>query len=119
MAWAEVLAAAELGDGGRMIVEVGGKSLLLLSHGGGFYAVAARCPHLGGSLEHAALTTDGGLVCPLHRSVFDLKTGAVRAWAPWPPLVGKVLGAMRHEQPLPVYPVRIEGGAIQVDLGEE
>jgi nitrite reductase/ring-hydroxylating ferredoxin subunit len=73
-----------------------------------------KCPHMGAALEQGKVTEDGTLVCPRHRSEFDLRTGEVKKWAPWPPAVGRVLGSISRERPLPVYPTRIDQGSIWV-----
>jgi nitrite reductase/ring-hydroxylating ferredoxin subunit len=45
------------------------------------------CPHRGGRLDHGELDrVRGRVVCPLHRSVFELKTGAQLAGPPCEPL---------------------------------
>jgi nitrite reductase/ring-hydroxylating ferredoxin subunit len=45
------------------------------------------CPHRGGRLDHGELDrARGRVVCPLHRSVFELKTGAQLAGPPCEPL---------------------------------
>ncbi|MGD8996619.1 MAG: nitrite reductase (NAD(P)H) small subunit, partial [Anaerolineae bacterium] len=60
----------------------------------------------------------GLIVCPRHHSVFDLETGAVQEWAPWPPVVGRALGAIYQENTLPVYPTKVENGRIWVGIEE-
>lgn len=119
MHWHQVASVAEMGEGVRRVVDLHGEAVLLVSHRGRIYAVAARCPHMGGALERGTLTEDGAIVCPLHRSAFDLATGDVKEWTPWPPLVGKALGTVRREKALPVYPVRVEGDAVMMGFGEE
>ncbi len=119
MTWIKVLSQAELPEGARQLVDAGGQDVLLLHHGGHIYAVANRCPHLGASLARGEVTEDGAIVCPRHRSAFDLGTGAVKDWSPWPPAVGRVLGAVRQEQSLPVYPTKVEGGEIWVRVEED
>jgi len=69
---------------------------------------------MGAPLEKGKVTEEGTLVCPRHRSEFNLRTGEVKKWAPWPPGVGRVLGAISSEKPLPVYPTRIDQGSIWV-----
>jgi nitrite reductase/ring-hydroxylating ferredoxin subunit len=69
---------------------------------------------MGASLEKAKVTEENTLVCPRHRSVFDLRTGKVKEWVPWPPAIGRVLGSVSREMPLPVYPTRIDQGSIWV-----
>jgi nitrite reductase/ring-hydroxylating ferredoxin subunit len=65
-------------------------------------------------LELGRLTDDCGIVCPWHRSGFDLATGDVKAWAPWPPGLGVVLGATSRQKVLPTYPVKVEDGSVWV-----
>ena len=97
MSWTKVLDADKLPMGSRQVVKTGNHNLLLLNHNGQFYAVKNSCPHLKISLKKAKINEDGDLVCPMHRSAFDLKTGAVKEWTPWPPLVGKAMGMISQE----------------------
>jgi nitrite reductase (NADH) small subunit len=41
------------------------------------FALADRCPHLGGPLSQG-IVADGGVYCPLHNWCIDLKTGCAR-----------------------------------------
>jgi nitrite reductase/ring-hydroxylating ferredoxin subunit len=107
----------ELVEGERQVVDVDGQSILLLRHKGRVYALASACPHMrlplkGGKVE------DGTLVCPWHHSAFDLETGDVKDWSPWPPAVGRLLGAISREKALPVFPVRITEGSIWIERDE-
>jgi nitrite reductase/ring-hydroxylating ferredoxin subunit len=116
MNWVKVLPQEELADGQRRVVEVGGRPVLLLNHQGQLYAVENECPHMGASLENGEVTSDATLICPRHHSAFDLKTGAVKEWSPWPPGVGRVLGSISREKALPVYPTRLDQGSIWVGI---
>jgi nitrite reductase/ring-hydroxylating ferredoxin subunit len=78
--------------------------------------VQSSCPHMGGRLKDGRITPDGHIVCPLHHSEFDLRTGEVIAWTPWPPGVGALLGAIRERRQLAVFPTRVEDGAIFVGM---
>ena len=118
MNWIKVLSQSELADGERKVVPVGQHSLLLIHHEGQFYALDSRCPHMrlplkGAKVEGATLT------CPWHHSAFDLRTGDVKAWSPWPPAVGKMLGALRRERALNVYPTKVKDGAIWIAIADE
>jgi nitrite reductase/ring-hydroxylating ferredoxin subunit len=95
---------------------LGEQEILLVKHGGEIFAVQSRCTHMGGHLKDGRITADGHIVCPLHHSEFDLRTGEIIAWAPWPPGVGAVLGAIRERKKLPVFPVKVEEGAIFVSV---
>ncbi|MEA5509815.1 Rieske (2Fe-2S) protein [Crocosphaera sp. UHCC 0190] len=118
MSWTKVIAADTLPTDSRQVVKVGNYNLLLLNHQGQLYAVSNTCPHMKISMKKGKITDDGAIVCPMHRSSFDLKTGAVKEWTPWPPLVGKALGMISQEKALPVFPIKAEEGSIWVDLAE-
>lgn len=80
----------ELPPGGRVIVEVAGRSIGVFNVGGRLYAVRNRCPHQGGPLCQGTVvgrleSTGPGsydyredeamLECPWHGWEFDLSTG--------------------------------------------
>jgi nitrite reductase/ring-hydroxylating ferredoxin subunit len=69
------------------------------------------------SLTEAVITQQGAIVCPRHHSAFELTTGRVLEWAPWPPGFGRILGAVKQEKPLRVFPTRVSGGRVFVDVG--
>jgi nitrite reductase/ring-hydroxylating ferredoxin subunit len=76
--------------GGRKLVTLNGRAVVVFNLGGEFFALNNRCPHRGGSLAHGKLT---GLVqskepgdyqytrrgeiirCPWHSWEFDIRTG--------------------------------------------
>ncbi len=116
MKWIEVLDENRLPEGAREVVEVDGVPVLLIRHRGEIFATAAHCPHMGAPLKDGRITEEGLLICPRHRSAFSLRTGDVAEWTPWPPGVGRFLGTLRREHALRVYPVREEGGRIQIGV---
>jgi nitrite reductase/ring-hydroxylating ferredoxin subunit len=116
MAWTTVLKEADLPPGSRQVVKVEQQTLLLLNEGGRIFAVSNTCPHLKLPLKSGKVSESGGLVCPFHRSEFDLATGAVKCWTPFPPGIGKIMGMITSEKSLPVFPVRQENGEILVEL---
>lgn len=117
MQWVKVLKATELADNTRRVVEVREHKILLLMLQGQVYAVLNSCPHMGVSLHKGTVTEEHTIVCPFHHSAFDLKTGEVKEWSPWPPVVGKLMGKVRPEQPLRTFPTKIEQDAIWIGLG--
>lgn len=119
MKWVQVMPADRLPPGERQVVEVEGREIVLANERGTVYAFDSLCPHMGAELEDAYIDAEGVITCPRHRSRFRLDTGEVIAWAPWPPVVGKVLGAVKAEHGLPVYPVRVSEGQISIGLPEE
>jgi nitrite reductase (NADH) small subunit len=56
-------------------VTVAGRRLAIFRTAGGFHAIDAACPHLGGPLADG-LVADSCVTCPLHGRRFDLRTGA-------------------------------------------
>jgi nitrite reductase/ring-hydroxylating ferredoxin subunit len=74
----------ELDREGRLVTCVNGLPIMILRMHEGVIAVRATCPHLGYSLEAAALISRDVLECPVHHWRFDLRTGsAPRHW--WVP----------------------------------
>jgi nitrite reductase/ring-hydroxylating ferredoxin subunit len=69
-------------------------------------------------MENGEATEDGRIVCPRHHSAFDLETGAVQEWVPWPPVVGRALGAISQEKALPIYSTKIDNEDIWVGIEE-
>ena len=114
MNWNKALAEKELPEGGRQVVKIGGLAILLVRHENQVHAVNNKCPHLGMPLQKGAITADDALVCPWHKSAFDLKSGEVKTWSPWPPVLGKLLGCIKKEAVMTVYPVKVEDGSIWV-----
>jgi nitrite reductase/ring-hydroxylating ferredoxin subunit len=118
MNWNKVLPTDDLPEGDKRTVQLAGETILLVHHQGEIFAVNNTCRHMGGSLADGKITEEGTVVCPRHHSVFDLRTGEVIEWAPWPPVVGAVLGAVVQQTPLPTYPTKIEEGSIWVGTEE-
>lgn len=103
MAWIDVAAADELQPGERIVFEVAHHVIALFNVAGAHYAVADVCTHDDGPLA------DGQLIgceieCPRHYARFDLRDGSVTM----PPAV----------RPLKVYPVRIEGDSVQIEIDD-
>lgn len=100
--WTDIAEANELPEGGRLCTTVEGKSLVVLNVAGTPYAIANQCPHAGRPLEEGEVQ---GVVitCPYHGYAYNLKNG-------------KNLDHPEFEPPVPTYPVRIEGGKVQVAI---
>ena len=94
-----VAKASDLSDGDMIMVRVGEEEILLANVGGSFFAIGDECPHSGGSLSGGYLE-EGEVECPLHGSLFNVKTGENTG----PPASENV----------PRFQVRVEGDDIQV-----
>ena len=97
--WVQAIAETDLPDDTPTGVEVEGRPVLLHRRNGEVHALDNRCSHAGGLLSRGEV--DGcTIICPLHRSVFDLRDGQI------------VRGPAHHPQP--VLPTRVRNGWIEV-----
>jgi 3-phenylpropionate/trans-cinnamate dioxygenase ferredoxin component len=68
-----------------------------------WYAIGDRCSHADYSLSEGDVWADDHEIeCPKHGSTFDLRTGEPQS--------------LPATQPVPVYPVRVEGDDVIVEL---
>jgi apoptosis-inducing factor 3 len=72
----EVGSAGDLPPGRMKEVSVEGKKVLLANVGGEICAIAGECPHYGVSLSEGVLCGQR-VVCPWHKAIFDVKSGAL------------------------------------------
>jgi len=87
---------------GKMIgVDVFGERILVANVAGKFYAMRAKCNHMGGPLDKGTLENNI-VTCPLHGSKWDVETGALVHFA-------------RPLLPEPVYRVLVEGDLVSVE----
>ena len=96
-------------------VMVQNRDVLIANVGGKYYAVAGRCPHLGGRLAQGKLE-DTVITCPRHGSQFDITDGHVVRWLKPAGLLSKVGRIVKPEKPLIAYRTKIEGGEIMVEV---
>ena len=103
MAWHAVADADALGDDEALGVKVGEVPIAIVRAGGMLHAVSNVCTH-----QYALLSdgyVEGGCIeCPLHQGKFELTTG-------------KAMCAPVTED-IAVYPVKVEGGKILVELAD-
>ncbi len=118
MDWMHVLPEDELPEGQRRVVQVDGRSILVVRHQGEVLAMASTCPHQGSPLERGRITADGVIVCLTHQRAFDLRTGAAHRWSPWPGDEGRVTGVLSRERALQTYPTRLAEGSIWIGLDD-
>ena len=59
---------------GMKVVTLDGREVAVINHGGKYYAVENRCPHMGGPLGLGQVK-NGIITCPWHRFRFELETG--------------------------------------------
>lgn len=116
MSWQTAMNLTQLQQNERETLVINGNKILFIWHEGEVHAVQAQCPHFKLPLSKGKITKDCALVCPFHKSEFDLKTGAVKCWSPWPAGVGALLGKISKPKELHIYPTRIDKDQIFVEL---
>ena len=100
--WVKAAEAADFADGDVRGVEIGGKDVAIYRIDDEFYATGNICTHAFALLSDGFLD-DCTIECPLHAGRFDIRTG-------------KALGRPVTRD-IESYPVKIDGGAVLVDLG--
>jgi len=115
--WTTVCKKGDLKPSSLKPVFGAGQDILIATDKGNrVFAAANVCPHIGTPLDQGTVE-DNAIVCPLHRSAFDLKTGKlVGPWCPAPPLIGPVTGKLKSPRELAVFPARQQGDKVQVLL---
>lgn len=101
MSFQRVCALAQLTEDDPLQVEVDGTEVAVISTGGEVFAIRDECSHASIPLSEGEID-DCHVECWLHGSRFDLRTGKP-----------DVLPAT---EAVPVYPVRIDGDDVLVDV---
>lgn len=109
---------AEIEEGGRKIVETAEGSIIVTNQGGKFFAVNAKCPHLGLPMKTGEISTTNGqpvITCKFHNSQFQLEDGKCVQWCKGVmgmPGTGFLAGAMgkmggKENSPATTYQVKV------------
>ena len=100
--WVRAANAADILDGDLHSVELGGAVIAIYRVNGQFYATSNICTHAFALLSDGFLD-DCTIECPIHAGRFDIRSGR----------------AIGHPATidLKTYPVRLEDGALVIDLG--
>tara|TARA_B100000579_G_scaffold399384_1_gene380289 strand:+ start:2399 stop:2707 length:309 start_codon:yes stop_codon:yes gene_type:complete len=95
--------ADEIEDGEARRFDVEGHRIAVVRIGETFHAIGDRCSHANYSLSEGVVWPDDcAIECPKHFSKFDLRTGAPDVFP--------------ATQPVPVYPVSLTHGEVEVEL---
>jgi 3-phenylpropionate/trans-cinnamate dioxygenase ferredoxin component len=100
-AWERVCSVGDIPDAGARRVVVGRTPVAIVRSDGEIFAIHDVCSHADVSLSEGEVDGDT-LECWLHGSRFDLRSG-------------KPTG-LPATRPVPVYPVRVEGGDVLVSV---
>lgn len=101
--WHTLLPESEFPAEGKLATRIGGWYVLVGKTDDGFKAVNDRCTHQAALLSTGRIRR-GAVMCPLHGARFEMGTG-------------RCIGGTYRD--LRAFPVRIEGGAIEVCLPDE
>jgi 3-phenylpropionate/trans-cinnamate dioxygenase ferredoxin component len=104
MAFERVCALSDIKEPGSLRVELADIDIAVVRYEGAVYALEDRCSHADVPLTDGDVETFGGaptIECFLHGSCFDLRTGEPTN--------------LPATEPVPVYPVRVEGEDVFVD----
>ena len=105
MAFERVCAVSEVPEDGALRIELDDVDVAVVQFDGDFYALQDVCSHADFPLTDGDVDeVDGAptIECALHGSCFDLRTGAPTN--------------LPANKPVPVYPVRVEGDDVLVDV---
>lgn len=116
MAWKEVMELKDLQQKIRVTSVVDDHKILVIWHQEKIYAMQSQCPHLKLPLKNGKITDDAAIVCPFHKSEFDLTSGKANCWSVWPPGIGPLLGLASKPKYLRIYPTRVAEGKISVEI---
>jgi 3-phenylpropionate/trans-cinnamate dioxygenase ferredoxin component len=104
MAPVRVGSLEELPAGGKLVAQIDGTPVLVVRIDDELYALNNICSHAHALLSEGEFDPDEGCVeCPLHGSLFDVRTGVPRTFPAF--------------EPVETYAVRVEDGQIVVELG--
>jgi len=97
--WVAVGSAADIAKRKKVVVDVGGRQILLIAHEGQFFAFDNICVHRQRDLSKGVIL-NGKIVCPGHQWAFALDSG-------WESV---------KEECQPTFPVRVTGDDIEVSV---
>ncbi len=99
-----VASLAEIPPGSRKLVELAYDTVAIFNVGGALYCIVDVCTHDGGPVAEGEL--EGcEITCPRHGARFDLRSGAALS--------------MPATEPVPTFPVFVDGDDIFLELEED
>ncbi len=101
MTWMRACTLSALADESALQVELAGEPVCIARSNGEVFAIDDVCSHADVALSEGDVE-DGTVECWLHGSRFDLRTGEATS--------------LPATQPVPVFPVKVEGDEVLVDV---
>ena len=100
MTYVRACALSEVPDGGALAVLLGSREVAVVNTAEGVFAISDVCSHAEVPLSEGDV--EGSTIeCYMHGSRFDLRTGFTLE--------------LPATQPVPVYPVRVDGADVLID----
>jgi len=133
--WVVACPKTRVGPGQIVPCVVNGLDIIIFASRDGqrLDAFANSCPHLGSPFDLATVErqpvtqernrADDGvgdgcvdcIVCPVHRTAFEIQSGDVRGeWCPYPPVLGGIMGYVKPKSGLVKFAVRLKGKNVEV-----
>jgi 3-phenylpropionate/trans-cinnamate dioxygenase ferredoxin subunit len=107
--------AGDWKDGDKKKVTIKRQEIMVARAGGKYYAIANRCPHMGGDLSAGTLT--GTVIqCPRHGSQFDITDGHNIRWTSSQGAMLTLYKWIKSPRPVKTYNVKIDGDDIMVEV---
>lgn len=100
--WTKAARLDAIPDPGMAVFDLGAERVVIARAGTTVYAMEDRCSHDDGTLSDGSLE-GAEVICPRHGARFDVKTGDATR--------------MPAAAPIRVFPAKVEGGDVLVDLG--
>jgi|SRR5688572_22490937 3-phenylpropionate/trans-cinnamate dioxygenase ferredoxin subunit len=101
-----VCATADVAPGSMKAVEPHDTPVLIANVGGRYLAISDVCSHARSRLSDGYLNeAECTVECPTHSAIFSLATGEALEFP--------------ADEPVPSYPVTVEGGDIYIDLPDD
>jgi nitrite reductase/ring-hydroxylating ferredoxin subunit len=101
--WHRLVGAAALARGDLRRLTVGERELVIINHGGAYFALDGRCTHRPEALLAEGIVFGDSVMCPWHGYRYDVRTG--RNVHPG------------TAQPIACVALRVDGDDLLVDLG--
>ncbi|MDD5511116.1 MAG: Rieske (2Fe-2S) protein [Dehalococcoidales bacterium] len=110
MSFIEVAKTTEIPNGQMKAFSTVGKEILVTNYEDKYFAIDAKCTHMGGKLINGKL--EGKIVtCPIHGARFDVTTGVSVSG----PKMGPVKLKARN---VATYEVKVEDNIVEVNINE-
>ena len=108
MGFIQISEVSDVPNGKMKMFKVGQNEYLVANVNGNYYAISNRCSHSNGDLSQGSL--NGNIVmCPKHKSTFDVTTGKVLSGPKVPLFHPKIDDATTFE-------VKVEGKALLLKI---